>query len=193
MATRCVWSFGSADGLNDLLLIPDDPDGVWRKPVWVLHRDALLMAVLRLSILLDREDRVLSFQSVHRLLKDPSVVAVLLQALEDREGSDVFSSSRTELIEEFRQIYREINWKVHGRLVHLRNLGIAHLTPEEMTKSVTLDELRTMVEVVVRLTVSLQHLCQTQTAFRPDMLNEYRDLARKAMIRPVTEPTGRRK
>ena len=143
----------SADGLNDLLLIPDDPEGDWRKPYAVLHRDAVMMAVVRVSILLDRDD--VSFQAIHRLLKDPSVIAALLQALEDQHGSDVYSPSRTELIEEFRQIYGEIDWKVHGRLVHLRNLGIAHLTPEEMTKSVTFDELRTMVEVRVRLTSNL--------------------------------------
>ena len=122
-----------------------------------------------------------SFQAIHRLLKDPNVVAELLQVLEDRHGSDVFSPSRTELIKEFRQIYGEIDWKVHGRLVHLRNLGIAHLTPAEMTKSVTIVELRTLVQIISRLTSNLQHLCQSQTAFRPDMLNEYRNLARKAM------------
>ena len=69
--------------------------------------------------------------------------------------------------------------------MHLRNRGIAHLAPEDMTKSITLDELRTMVEIVSRLTTNLQHLCQTQTAFRPDMLNEYRELARKTMIPPT--------
>ena len=181
VAIRCVFSFGSADGLNDLLLIPDDPQGDWRQAIAVLHRDAVMMAVVRVSILLDRDD--VSFQAIHRLLKDPGAVAALLQALEERYGSDVLSPSRNELIEEFRQIYGEIDWKVHGRLVHLRNLGIAHLTPEEMTKSVTFAELRTMVEVIGRLTGNLQHLCQTQTAFRPDILNEYRNLARKAMIR----------
>jgi hypothetical protein len=182
VATRCVWSFGSADGLNDLLLIPDDPEGDWRQPFAVLHRDAVMMTVVRVSILLDRDD--VSFQAIHRLLKEPSVIAALLQALEDRHGSGVYSPSRTELIEEFRQIYGEIDWKVHGRLVHLRNLGIAHLTPEEMTKSVTFDELRTLVEVIVRLTSNLQHLCQTQTAFRADAMNEYRELARKTMTPP---------
>jgi len=129
---------------------------------------------------------MLSFQSVHRLQKDSSVLAALLQALEDRRGPDVLlPPSRTDLIEEFRQIYGEIDWKVHGRLVHLRNLGIAHLTPEEMTKSVTFNELRTLVQIISRLTSNLQHLCQTQTAFRPDMLNEYRNLARKAMTTPA--------
>ncbi|WMT71207.1 hypothetical protein [Bradyrhizobium sp. Ash2021] len=180
VATRCAWSFGSADGLNDLLLTPDDPHGDWRQPVSVLHRDALMMVALRVSMLLDRDD--LSFQAVHRLLKDPEVVATLFQALEDRHGPDVLEPSRTELIEEFRQIYGEIDWKVHGRLVHLRNLGIAHLTPEEMTKSISFAELRTLVGIVGRLAATLQHLCQTQTAFRTDMLDEYRDIARKTMM-----------
>lgn len=181
-----MFSFGSGDGLNDLLLAPEDPDGDWRQPVSVLHRDALMMAALRVSILLDRDDQMLSFQSVHRLLKDPSVMVALLETLEHRHGPDVFLPSRTDLIEEFRQIYCEIDWKMHGRLVHLRNRGIAHLTPEEMTNSVTFAELRTMIEIIGRLTANLQHLCQTQTAFRSDILDDYRKLARKAMMRPAS-------
>lgn len=177
VATRCMFSFGSGDGLNDLLLAPEDPDGDWRQPVSVLHRDALMMAALRISILLDRDEQMLSFQSVHRLLKDRAVVAALLKALEDRHGPDVFLPSRTDLIEEFRQIYGEIDWKMHGRLVHLRNRGIAHLTPEEMTKSITFAELRTMIEIMSRLTANLQHLCQTQTAFRPEEADAARKLA----------------
>lgn len=181
VASRCVFSFGSGDGLNDLLLLPDDPHGEWRQSIAVLHRDALMMAALRVSILLDRDDQMVSFQAVHRLLKDPTVVTGLLQTLEDRHGSDVLPSSRTELIEEFRQTYQKIDWKVHGRLVHLRNLGIAHLTPEEMKKSVTMSELRTLVEIVSRLTAILQHLCQSQMAFNAHMLEEYRDLAKKVI------------
>src|SRR5258708_17568221 len=119
VASRCVFSFGAGDGLNDLLLLPGDPHGEWRQPIAVLHRDALMMAALRVSILLDRDDQMVSFQAVHRLFQDPSVVAALLQALEDGHGQDVLLPSRTDLIEEFRQIYGEIDWKMHGRLVHL--------------------------------------------------------------------------
>jgi hypothetical protein len=185
VASRCVFSFGAGDGLNDLLLLPDDPHGEWRQPIAVLHRDALMMTALRVSILLDRDDQMVSFQAVHRLLKDPSLVTSLLQMLEDRHGSDVLPPSRTELIEEFRQTYRKIDWKVHGRLVHLRNRGIAHLTPEEMKKSVTMSELRTLVEIVSRLTATLQHLCQSQMAFNAHVLDEYRDLAKKVIGKSV--------
>jgi hypothetical protein len=116
-------------------------------------------------------------------LKDPGVVPALLQALEDRHGSDVFEPSRTDLIEEFRNIYGEIDWKVHGRLVHLRNLGIAHLTMEQMTKSISFAELRTLVEIVSRLAATLQHICQTQTDFTTDILDEYREMTRETMTR----------
>jgi hypothetical protein len=52
-----------------------------------------------------------------------------------------------------------------------------------MTKSVTIAEIRTLVGIVSRLTVTLQHLCQTETAFRIDILDEYRKLARETMRR----------
>ncbi|XSC46733.1 hypothetical protein ACF1BQ_014045 [Bradyrhizobium sp. RDT10] len=149
-----------------------------------------MMAALRVSILLDRDDRMVSFQAVHRLLKDPKVVTGLLQTLEDRHGSDVLPPSRTELIEEFQQTYQKIDWKVHGRLVHLRNRGIAHLTPEEMKKSVTMSELRTLVEIVSRLTAILQHLCHSQMAFNAHMLEDYQVLAKRVIGKSV--PTPRR-
>jgi hypothetical protein len=188
VASRCVFSFGTGDGLNDLLLLPDDPHGDWRQPLAVLHRDVLMMAALRVSILLDRDDQMVSFQGIHRAFKDPDVVTDLLQSLEDRHGTDVLPPSRTALIEEFRQTYATIDWKVHGRLVHFRNLGIAHLTPEEMKKSITMAELRTLVGIVgivSSLTATLQHLCKSETAFNTYLLEEYRDLAKQVIGKSV--------
>jgi len=181
LTTRCAFSFGSGDGLNDLLQTQDDPHGDWRDPVSVLHRDAIMMVVMRVSTLLDRNE--VSFQAVHRRLKDPDVVAALLRSLENKHGPDVFEPSRTELIDEFRKIYSEIDWKIHSRLLHLRNLGIAHLTMEEMTKSITFAELRTLVEIVSRLAALLQQLCATQNAFRTDISDEYRRMAFTTMVR----------
>jgi hypothetical protein len=77
--------------------------------------------------------------------------------------------------------YSKIDWGTHGRLTHLRNRGIAHLTPEEMEKSVTIEELRSLVAIISRLATTLRDLCQSQFAFHADMLEEYRDLARRAI------------
>ena len=148
-----------------------------------------MMAALRVCILLDRDGQMVSFQAFHRALKNASTVELLLQALEDRHGSDVFKPSRTELIEEFRWTYNEIDWRVHARLVHLRNRGIAHLTLEEMKKSVTIAGLRVLVGIVGRLTATLQNLCQTPTAFHADLLEEYRDRTRRAMKRTTPRAT----
>jgi hypothetical protein len=52
VATRCAWSFGAGDGLEDVLTSRTDPHGEWRHPISVLQRDALLMAVMRVSVLL---------------------------------------------------------------------------------------------------------------------------------------------
>jgi hypothetical protein len=182
VAVRCVTSFGLADGLNERLLATPvgSRDGL-HQAVAGFQRDTLLMAVLRAAILLDGNNRVVSFQAVYHRMKKPSVQAGLLQVLEDRHGPDVFPPSRADLIEEFRQTYSKIDWDAYSRLKHLRNLGIAHLTPEKMLKSVTLGELRTLVAIISRLATTLRDLCQSQLAFHADMLEEYRDLAKKAI------------
>jgi hypothetical protein len=181
VATRCAWSFGAAEGLNDLLTSPTDPHGEWRQPVSVLHRDALLMAALRVSVLLDAHPGVVSFQTVYHALKEPAVQAALLQELDANHATDVFTPTRTDLIGRYIQTYGEIDWSVHGRLVHLRNLDIAHLTLDKLKKSITLSELRTMVEVVTRLASTMQHLFQTDTAFHGDMVGECRDQVKRVV------------
>jgi hypothetical protein len=86
------------------------------------------------------------------------------------------------LIASFLEAYSEIDWEVHGRLTHFRNLGIAHLTIAKMSKSITFEELRTFVSIISRLTLAIQQLRHTPTAFREWMLDDYRDIARKAIM-----------
>src|SRR5260370_27671889 len=95
VAVRCVISFGLADGLNErLLATPADKRDDWHQAVVGFHRDTLLMAALRVAILLDANDSMVSFQSVYHRLKTPSVQAGLLQALEERHGSNDIPPSR---------------------------------------------------------------------------------------------------
>jgi hypothetical protein len=177
---RCVVSFGASDGLNDLLLAAkEDQHQDWREAVWCFERDGLLMAALRAAILLDPNARVLSFDGIYRRLERPEVRTALLQALENRHGPDDIPPTRAELIDDFRRAYSEIDFDAFRRLRQFRNRGIAHLPPEKMLKSVTLGELRALIAIISRLAVTLQHLCQVQSAFRSDMLGEYRELARQ--------------
>lgn len=133
------------------------------------------MAALRVALLLDADPKVVSFQTVYHLLKDPDVTAALVEELEARRGPDVFTPTRAALINQYLVTYREIDWNVHGRLTHFRNLGIAHLTLRQLQKSVTFAELGTLVDIVVRLASNLQHLIETGTALHESIAKESRD------------------
>lgn len=184
VATMCIISFGLADGLNEALKSASDSTDDWQQAAAGFQDGTLMMAALRTALLLDRDNTKVSFQTIHRRLKSKVVQSGLKELLNEKHGpGDIFPPSRDELIADFLKIYSEINWKVHGRLTHFRNLGIAHLTIEKMTKSVTLDELRKLVSIISRLTAVVQQLCHTPTAFREWMLEDYREIAHKAMAK----------
>lgn len=175
VAIRCMWSFGAADGLNEILGTADDPDGVWRQPVSVLQRDAALIAALRAVVLLENEANAVSFQAIYHGLNEPTVRGALLQELETRHGPDICPPSRQELIEDFLRTYLAIDWNVYGRLKHLRNLGIAHLKLDPQEKSITFPELRIIVGIVGRLASTLQQLLRIEMAAHDEMAEECRD------------------
>ena len=184
VATVCVISFGLADGLNEATTASPDESDDWKQAVAGFRGDNLMMAALRTALLLDRAETKVSFQAVYRRLKEPTVREGLLQVLAERYGDDdLFPPARDSRIDEFFYAYSELDWKVHGRLMHFRNLGIAHLTPVNMSKSVTFEELRTLIGIIGRLALILQRLCQTQTAFRDYTGGDYREIARKTMMR----------
>jgi hypothetical protein len=183
VATMCVISFGLADGLNETLKASPNDSGDWQQAGAGFLDGTLMMAALRTALLLDRDDTKVSFQTMHSRLKSKAVQISLKQSLEEKHGPDEFPPSRDELIASFLKAYSEIDWEVHGRLMHFRNLGIAHLTVEKMSKSVKFDELRKFVSIISRLTADVQHLCHTPTAFREWMLEDYREMARNAMMK----------
>ena len=100
----------------------------------------------RLSLLLDRDPKLVSFQTLYTKLQSETVVTLLLKRLDDNE----FSISRTaelakDSVQCFLQTYRSIDWRgLHGRLVHFRNRGVAHLTPQKIEKRVSYAELKTL-------------------------------------------------
>ena len=184
VAMMCVISFGLADGLNEALKgdHPEETDDYdWRQAAAGFQDGTLMMSALRAALLLDRDETKVSFQTIHSRLKSKVVQTLLKQSLSELHGLDELF--RDELIAGFLATYSEIDWKVHGRLTHFRNLGIAHLTIEKMTKSITFDELRKLVSIISRLTTTIQQLCHTPTAFQEWMLDDYREIARSAMKR----------
>jgi hypothetical protein len=184
VATMCVISFGLADGLNEAIKASSGERNDWHQAASGFQDGTLLMAALRATLLLDRDETKVSFQAVHRRLKSKAVQAALKQALAERHGLDeFFPPTRDELIADLFKTYAEIEWEVHARLVHFRNFGIAHLTVDKMSKSITFDELRKFVSIISRLTTTVQQLCHTPTAFRDWMLEDYSKIAQKALLR----------
>jgi hypothetical protein len=86
----------------------------------------------------------------------------------------------------FLHTYRSIDWQdLHGRLVHFRNRGVAHLTPHKIEKRVTYAEIKTL-----SLAVTIMGECMEAAAkgdgvpLRQDEITEWSDRA-FAIWKPV--------
>ena len=118
----------------------------------------VLMTVIWLYALLDGDDKKVSFQSVYRQLKKPSVVEAMVARIialpvvfdQDREEKAARAA-----INRFITLYNGIDWKTHGSLVHFRNIGIAHLTPQELQRPISYSELEHLVRTVVAMAEAL--------------------------------------
>jgi len=126
------------------------------------------MTVVRLVLLLDGDDGVDSFQTVYRCLSRPEVVdALVRQVGEDHWEPSIAEERLRHSVTEFLRIYGTISWELHGRLVHFRNLGIAHLGGQ-LRKRVTHTELRELVHLVRGLAACLEPLTESVVAAARD-------------------------
>ena len=188
VTSMCVISLGLAEGLNDALRAnPGNEDDGWHQATLGFEDGTLKRAVVLAHLLLDRNPKRVSFQTVHSRLKSASVQEALKQTLSEKYGrDDLFPPSRDELIATFLQAYSRIDWEVYGRLIHFRNRGVAHLTIEKLIQRISMDELRGLVAIISQLAEVIQQLCQTQTAFRTSMLDDYRSYAMNTVIHGLT-------
>ncbi|MBV9627405.1 MAG: hypothetical protein JO230_04830 [Xanthobacteraceae bacterium] len=129
------------------------------------YRNSCTLAlVVRLSLLLDSDQRVISFQSVYRYLERPEVTTALIRRVcADDPMSHVFQGRKDRTVrasvDRYLRKYRAIDWKdLHGRLVHFRNVAIAHLTPQQVKRHVQYRELRSLVRSVIALSECLEPL-----------------------------------
>ena len=77
------------------------------------------------------------------------------------------------LIANFLAHYASIDWSIHGRLTHFRNLGVAHLSTQPLGKSITFDELRFMARIASKLADELVALCRVTFASVEPMLDDW--------------------
>jgi hypothetical protein len=137
------------------------------------------MTAVRLHLLLDKDEKAVSFQTVYHRLKLPEVAEALAQLM----GDDPFQPQHIEddvrhSIKQFLCVYRAIDWDdLHGRLTHFRNLGIVHLSKTRPTKTITQDELRTLVGEVKALSESLAVFQSKERFIQEDEITDRSDRA----------------
>jgi hypothetical protein len=177
-------SFALFDGANRVL--GDDLENLDydAREISAGYRDvAISMTVVRLVLLLDRDPHVISFQSVYRHLERSEVVdtlvrrgcskSPLMEALSDRAEANIRNS-----VQKFLTTYRAIDWRdLHGRLQHFRNRGLAHLTPEQIRRRVTYEEIGSLVRSVAMLAESLMPFHPDGVPVRADEIVDWSDRA----------------
>jgi hypothetical protein len=141
--------------------------------------DSISIAAIRLALLLDADPSKISFQRVYRHLQRQEVVKVLVRRL--KAESQDFGPRRASIqnaTDQFLKVYRGINWTdLHGRLTHFRNIGLAHLTPQVITKRVSYAEIESLTRSVVRLAECLTTFASGSVPLREDELTDWSDRA----------------
>jgi hypothetical protein len=177
-------SFGLGDGANRALKhaaendsAPREQDDDWKQAVLGYQNGTLMMAVVRVALLLDSDPQCVSFQTVYHRLKRQEVQEALIQRVfgEDESMEELLGIGPKSIIANFLSLYASIDWSIHGRLTHFRNLGVAHLSTEPLSKSIKYDELRLMANIIAKLGDELVALCRTDFAPIEPMLNDWSD------------------
>jgi hypothetical protein len=138
--------------------------------------------IRRLALLLDADPRVVSFQSVYKCFQRTEVV----NALTRRLCVESLFPARTQRnirhsVSRFLDTYRAIDWDdLHGRLMHFRNRGVAHLDPKEIESRITSDELRSLVHSVTILGECLEPFASNVVPVRQDEIEDWGDRAAAA-------------
>jgi hypothetical protein len=171
-------SFGIGDGTNRALPEHGAADDHLRQVARGNVENALLLTVVRLALLLDREP--VSFQSVYRALSRSEVVRVLIdQAQREWPDGDIWPERVADTIrgstDRFCESFSSIDWKLHGRLQSFRNSGVAHLTPEGIKGRITYNEIHNLVCLVVKLRECLMVFVSDQAPFYEDEIGEWSD------------------
>jgi hypothetical protein len=160
-------SFALWDGANRALLQFTEPtDG--HEIASGYRGDCALIVVSRLALLLGADPKLISFQSMYARLKCDATVSVLTERLKAEALIPKAVVDNAEYsIRRFLEICRSLDWQdLHGRLIHFRNRGVAHLTPEKISKRVSYAELKSLVIAAIKMGECLAALCENEVSFR---------------------------
>jgi hypothetical protein len=179
VAAATAISFALWDGVNRALL--ESVSNTDRREIASGYRgDCAFTAVSRLFLLLDSNPKLVSFQTLYTKLQSEIVVDSLLERLDEDEFSAITGAAElaNDAVQRFLRTYRSMDWQdLHGRLIHFRNRGVAHLTPQKIEKRVTYAELRTLSVTVAILGECMEPFVKGAVPLREDEIIEWSDRA----------------
>jgi hypothetical protein len=153
---QTVYGFSLYSGANQSLRDRLCPEGDASQPADRYREPAALMTVSRLYALFDRSAGV-SFQTVKGKLADPAVQQLLVNNYVGRASHSAghLESECRDGIAKFLADYAGLNVPTLKRLYHFRNTGLAHVTLQEVKKSISYQEMEDMVRLAAKLAHSL--------------------------------------
>jgi len=178
VASVTAISFALWHGVNRALL--ENKTNTDRREIAAGYRgDCAFTAVTRLSLLLDGNRNQISFQTLYARLQSDEVVTLLLATLNENSFWTASDAGQVQdSVQRFLQAYRALDWQdLHGRLVHFRNRGVAHLTPHKIEKRVTYAEIESLTRAVVIMGECMEPFAKDAVPLREDEIKDWSDRA----------------
>jgi hypothetical protein len=178
VAAATAISFALWHGVNRALLESDNNTD--RREIASGYRgDCAFTAVTRLFLLLDRNPNQVSFQTLYTRLQSDAVVMLLLSSLDEGPFWTISDTEHVQhSVQRFLQTYRSMDWQdLHGRLVHFRNRGVAHLTPQKIEKRVTYAEVESLARAVAIMGECMEPFAKDAVPLREEEIKEWSDRA----------------
>lgn len=173
------WTLYSAQGFalysaaNDALRERRDPSGDVAQLASLYREDAVMMTAVRIYSLFDRQAPI-SFQVVKRHLAKPTIQDLMVNHYVGHHsalGASLEAECRV-AIKRFLEAYKGIDIDAFKRLHHFRNIGLAHIARDELTKSITYDELGSLVNLAVDLSQQLTALVHGRMTYDREGMRE---------------------
>jgi hypothetical protein len=189
ISLRVAQTCGTQRGINDALK-SNGGDGESNDILNLICRDAMNANVVRICAILEREQNVVSFQSIYKSLKNQKVKDILVQRLKASSPSfysDLIDNDATKGFSSFQEAYKSIfpPSDIYKRLSHFRNYYLAHIDENKAPTQITYDELDFMCKQIVKMGCALATFALTTTALHEDDIKTYAKRTEHMMVKAV--------
>lgn len=193
VSLRLAWTHGIQRGANKALLESESENTSARDIVANFHREAMGMTAIRLCALLERGDKIVSYQTIYQRLKIPEVIELLVAHEKARAAphniEDMAEAAARKGFKSFSTAYKKIfesQTDLYGRLCHFRNRGLAHITEEKISKFIKYNEVHSIVQKVMIMANSMATFAPIgDVLLHEDEVEEYEERSRRTMMKAM--------